>query len=129
MASLLGEGLAAAAAPVKGGLIRDALTSHYPRLAALLEDTFRQILQDTDVSHSMTAACMTLSIHCVCYDATHAQTENKVLWNPDWLFHVMLRVPSWIQKSLAGMLLTRHTVPTQSHVVFQHMHWHWSWCI
>ena len=50
LTSLLSEGLAAAAAPVKGGFIREALTSHYPRLAALLEETFRRILQDTNVS-------------------------------------------------------------------------------
>lgn len=49
LTSLLGEGLATAAAPVKGGFIREALTSHYPRLAALLEETFRRILQDTNV--------------------------------------------------------------------------------
>ena len=50
LTSLLSEGLAMAAAPVKGGFIREALTSHYPRLAALLEETFRRILQDTNVS-------------------------------------------------------------------------------
>ncbi|KAL3159741.1 hypothetical protein ABBQ38_010147 [Trebouxia sp. C0009 RCD-2024] len=51
-ASLTGplrEGLATAAAPVKGGFVREALTSHYPRLAALLEETFQRILQDTNV--------------------------------------------------------------------------------
>lgn len=50
LTGLLTEGLAAAAAPVKGGFIREALTNHYPRLAALLEETFRRVLQDTDVS-------------------------------------------------------------------------------
>ena len=49
LTALLTEGLAAAAAPVKGGFIREALTTHYPRLAALLEETFRRIVQDTDV--------------------------------------------------------------------------------
>ena len=49
LTTLLTEGLAAAAAPVKGGFIREALTTHYPRLAALLQETFRRIVQDTDV--------------------------------------------------------------------------------
>ena len=51
--ALLTEGLAAAAAPVKGGFIREALISQYPRLAALLEETFRRIVQDTDVSPTL----------------------------------------------------------------------------
>ncbi|DBA73074.1 TPA: hypothetical protein ACH3X2_010013 [Trebouxia sp. C0005] len=55
LTALLTEGLAAAAAPVKGGFIREALTTHYPRLAALLEETFRRIVQDTDVKGVMPA--------------------------------------------------------------------------
>lgn len=55
LTSLLSQGLATAAAPVKGGFIREALTSHYPRLAALLEETFRRILQDTNVSYHITS--------------------------------------------------------------------------
>lgn len=50
LTALLTEGLAAAAAPVKGGFIREALTTHYPGLAALLEETFSRIVQDTDVN-------------------------------------------------------------------------------
>ena len=49
LTALLTKGLAAAAAPVKGGFIRETLTTHYPRLAALLQETFRRIVQDTDV--------------------------------------------------------------------------------
>ena len=68
LTSLLSEGLATAAAPVKGGFIREALTSHYPRLAALLEETFRRILQDTNVS------CALRSHH------KHTDNSLTVLW-------------------------------------------------
>lgn len=53
-----------AAAPVKGGFVREALTSHYPRLAALLEETFRRILQDTNVCHSPKTSAVTGPLGC-----------------------------------------------------------------
>lgn len=49
MTGLLAEALASTAASVKGGFIRDALTSHYPKLAGVLGETFRRITQVTDV--------------------------------------------------------------------------------
>lgn len=61
LTALLTEGLAAAAAPVKGGFIREALTTHYPRLAALLEETFRRVVQDTDVKFF--SFCSALELH------------------------------------------------------------------
>ncbi|DBA86122.1 hypothetical protein WJX77_008098 [Trebouxia sp. C0004] len=55
LTTLLMEGLAVAAAPVKGGFIREALTTQYPRLAALLEEIFRRVVHDTDVKGVMPA--------------------------------------------------------------------------
>ena len=56
LTEVLTQALAAAAAPLKGGVIRDTLTSHYPRLAGVLEETFRRIMQATDVSPHTPAA-------------------------------------------------------------------------
>jgi hypothetical protein len=49
MMQSLAEALSAAANPAKGGFVREALTNHYPRLAALLDDTLQRIKQDTEV--------------------------------------------------------------------------------
>eukprot|EP00884_Botryococcus_braunii_P012366 jgi/Botrbrau1/2112/Bobra.0093s0019.1 len=47
--SLLSEQLAAASTPAKGGFVREALISSFPRLATLLDDLFEKLRQDTDV--------------------------------------------------------------------------------
>ena len=49
MVKVLESAMAAAAAPARGGFVREALTAQYPRLALLLESTFQRLVQDTDV--------------------------------------------------------------------------------
>ena len=39
-----------ATSPGRGGVIREALVQGYPRLAGLLDDLFKKLRQDTDVS-------------------------------------------------------------------------------
>lgn len=39
--------LATAANPARGGLVREALAAHFPRLAQLLEDTLGRLARDT----------------------------------------------------------------------------------
>jgi hypothetical protein len=40
---VIGDAFAAAARPSKGGFVRDALSSSYPRLVSLLEGAFARI--------------------------------------------------------------------------------------
>jgi hypothetical protein len=40
---VIGDAFAAAARPSKGGFVRDALSSSYPRLVSLLEGSFARI--------------------------------------------------------------------------------------
>lgn len=49
MVKVLESAMAAAAAPARGGFVRESLTAQYPRLALLLESTFQRLVQDTDV--------------------------------------------------------------------------------
>lgn len=49
MGSGLAEQMAAAATPAKGGFVREALISSFPRLATLLDDLFEKLRQDTSV--------------------------------------------------------------------------------
>ena len=88
---LLTNGLAAAAAPVKGGFIREALTTHYPRLAALVEETFRRIVQDTDVkffsfwSSLCSYLLMQLNLNedrrWRCIEAAHTALHLSINWD------------------------------------------------
>ena len=43
----LAASLATAANPARGGLVREALAAHFPRLAQLLEDTLGRLARDT----------------------------------------------------------------------------------
>jgi hypothetical protein len=49
---VLSEAFAAAARPSKGGFVRDALTSSYPRLVSLLESTVNRIVTDSRIKVS-----------------------------------------------------------------------------
>ena len=51
------ERFAAAASPGQGGAVRELLQGSYPRLAALLEDAFRRIHAETQVSLNITHPC------------------------------------------------------------------------
>jgi len=43
----LAAALATAANPARGGLVREALAAHFPRLVAALEDTLARVARDT----------------------------------------------------------------------------------
>lgn len=43
----LAAALATAANPARGGLVREALAAHFPRLVAALEDTLGRVARDT----------------------------------------------------------------------------------
>ena len=81
--ALLTEGFVGAAAPVKGGFIREALSAQYPRLAATLEEIFRRIVQDTDVRYTTGyTICLTvqaaLDLSHACYAAPLRAGMSKV---------------------------------------------------
>ena len=68
---MLGDALAAAARPAKGGFVRESLTAQYPRLLTLLEGCFQRIATDSKIKvrHAL-ALRVTLSTTChlfVCY--------------------------------------------------------------
>jgi hypothetical protein len=52
--ALLTEQLAAASMPAKGGFVREALISSFPRLATLLDDLFEKLRHDTEVTSNRT---------------------------------------------------------------------------
>ena len=60
MTRALAADLATAANPARGGLVREALGAHFPRLAQLLEDALGRLARDTQArrySHDQGLGC------------------------------------------------------------------------
>lgn len=82
---MLSEVFAAAARPSKGGFVRDALTSSYPRLVTLLESTVNRIITDSRIKVCDAASHLRMPCVCVfCWQAEGndrtAESEEKGCW-------------------------------------------------
>jgi hypothetical protein len=69
MTKSLTEAMAAASNPAKGGFVREALISTYPKLDAMLEATFERLQRETEVRLSV--CCLSVCCLSVCLSVCH----------------------------------------------------------